>query len=123
MKALYPIKKEFVKRIFDGSKAYEYRKSLCSDNVDKIVIYESCGRGLVVGEFDIVGRICDTPGNLWEKTKDYAGISKKAFFEYFAHCDKAYAYVIGNVYVFLKPKSLQELGFRKAPQNFYYMSD
>lgn len=123
MKALYPIKKEFVKRIFDGSKAYEYRKSLCSDKVDKIVIYESCGRGLVVGEFDIVERICDTPHNLWERTKDYAGISEEEFFAYFAHCDKAYAYVIGNVNVFLEPKSLQELGFKKAPQNFYYISD
>lgn len=26
MKALFPIKKEYVKKIFDGSKAYEYRK-------------------------------------------------------------------------------------------------
>lgn len=123
MKALYSIKKEFVKRIFDGSKAYEYRKHLCSSEVDEIVIYESCGRGLVVGEFDIVDRISDTPRNLWERTKDYAGISEEDFFSYFAHCDIAYAYVIGDVNVFLKPKLLQEFGFEKAPQNFYYMRD
>lgn len=34
MKALFPIKKEYVKKIFDGSKAYEYRKSFCSLEVD-----------------------------------------------------------------------------------------
>ena len=27
-KILYPIKKKYVKRIFDGTKAYEYRKPL-----------------------------------------------------------------------------------------------
>ena len=52
MKALFPIKKEYVKKIFDGSKAYEYRKSFCSLEVDTIVIYESRGKGLVVGEFE-----------------------------------------------------------------------
>ena len=54
MKALFPIKKEYVKKIFDGSKAYEYRKSFCSLEVDTIVIYESRGKGLVVGEFEII---------------------------------------------------------------------
>lgn len=54
MKALFPIKKEYVKKIFDGSKAYEYRKSFCSLEVDTIVIYESRGKGLVVGEFKII---------------------------------------------------------------------
>lgn len=120
-KVLYPIKKEFVKKIFDGSKAYEYRKYLCSDKVDTIVIYESRGRKLVVGEFEIVGRLCDTPHNLWEKTKDGAGVSETDFFAYFANCSKAYAYEIGNVNVFLKPKSLQKFGFERAPQNFYYI--
>lgn len=121
MKALYPIKKEFVMKIFDGSKAYEYRKHLCSDLVDKIVIYESCGRGLVVGEFDVVGRIGDTPHNLWNRTKDYAGISEEDFFKYFANCKMAYAYVIGNVNMFLKPKSLQDYKLKNAPQNFVYV--
>ena len=41
MKALFPIKKEYVKKIFDGSKAYEYRKSFCSLEVDTIVILKS----------------------------------------------------------------------------------
>lgn len=80
MKALFPIKKEYVKKIFDGSKAYEYRKSFCSLEVDTIVIYESRGKGLVVGEFEIADRLCDTPRNIWERTKGYAGISESDFF-------------------------------------------
>ena len=93
MKALFPIKKEYVKKIFDGSKAYEYRKSFCSLEVDTIVIYESRGKGLVVGEFEIADRLCDTPRNIWERTKGYAGISESDFFSYFEGRDKACAYV------------------------------
>lgn len=69
MKALFPIKKEYVKKIFDGSKAYEYRKSFCSLEVDTIVIYESRGKGLVVGEFEIADRLCDTPRNIWKEQR------------------------------------------------------
>lgn len=121
MKALYPIKREFVRRIFCGSKAYEYRKSFCSEEVDGIVIYESRGRGEVVGEFEIADRLCDSPQNIWERTKEYAGISKEEFFSYFEGCSKACAYVIGNVHVFLKPKTLQDYGLAAAPQNYCYI--
>ena len=103
MKALFPIKKEYVKKIFDGSKAYEYRKSFCSLEVDTIVIYESRGKGLVVGEFEI------------------AGISESDFCSYFEGRDKACAYVVGNVNVFLKPKTLQDYGINVVPQNFCYI--
>ena len=121
MKALFPIKKEYVKKIFDGSKAYEYRKSFCSLEVDTIVIYESRGKGLVVGEFEIADRLCDTPRNIWERTKGYAGISESDFFSYFDGRDKACAYVVGNVNVFLKPKTLQDYGINVVPQNFCYI--
>lgn len=79
MKALFPIKKEYVKKIFDGSKAYEYRKSFCSLEVDTIVIYESRGKGLVVGEFEIADRLCDTPRNIWERYREQNSESKNIF--------------------------------------------
>ena len=112
MKALFPIKKEYVKKIFDGSKAYEYRKSFCSLEVDTIVIYESRGKGLVVGEFEIADRLCDTPRNIWERTKGYAGISESDFFSYFEGRDKACAYVVGNVNVFKEKVSRKFGDFR-----------
>lgn len=86
--------------------------------VDTIVIYESRGKGLVVGEFEIADRLCDTPRNIWERTKGYAGISESDFFSYFEGRDKACAYVVGNVNVFLKPKTLQDYGINVVPQNF-----
>lgn len=88
--------------------------------VDTIVIYESRGKGLVVGEFEIADRLCDTPRNIWERTKGYAGISESDFFSYFEGRDKACAYVVGNVNVFLKPKTLQDYGINVVPQNLLY---
>lgn len=120
-KILYPIRKAYVKRIFDGTKAYEYRKHLCRDDVDTIVIYESSGRGLVVGECQIVGRICCEPKKLWELTKEHSGIEEKDFFEYFNGCEKACAYVIGDVNIFFVPKKLEDYGIRYVPQNFVYL--
>lgn len=120
-KILYPIKKKYVKRIFDGTKAYEYRKHLCKDDIDTIVIYESSGRGKVVGECQIVGRICCEPQKLWNLTRELAGIEEKDFFEYFKDCEKACAYVIGDVNVFLTPKTLEDYGVNCIPQNFIYL--
>lgn len=120
-KVLYPIKKAFVKRIFDGSKAYEYRKHLCREEVDTIVIYEASGRGMVVGECKIVDRICCNPAEMWEKTKVLSGMEKKEFFKYFEGCENACAYVLGDIKIFLKPKSLKEYGIDFVPQNYVYL--
>lgn len=120
-RAMYPIKKEFVRRIFDGSKGYEFRKSFCDPRINTIVIYESDGRGMVVGEFHIKDRLCYKPDVLWDLTKEYAGISEEDFFDYFKGCDKACAYVIGDISIFLKPKKLEAYNVFKAPQNYVYL--
>lgn len=120
-KILYPIKRKYVKRIFDGTKACEYRKHLCREEVDTIVIYESSGRGMVVGECKIVDRICCDPVKLWEKTKELSGMEEKDFFNYFRCCKNACAYVLGDVNIFLKPKSLKEYGIDFVPQNYVYL--
>lgn len=120
-KILYPIKRKYVKRIFDGTKAYEYRKHLCREEVDTIVIYESSGRGMVVGECKIVDRICCDPVKLWEKTKELSGMEEKEFFNYFRCCKNACAYVLGYVNIFLKPKSLKEYDINFVPQNYVYL--
>ena len=54
MKVLLSIKPEFVERIFDGSKKYEYRKMLFKRNdINVVVIYASAPVKRVVGEFRI----------------------------------------------------------------------
>ena len=86
---LISIKPEYVERIFNGSKKYEYRRRLPKDNIDKIVIYCTTPVKAVIGEVSVIKTISDTPGKLWGQTKDFAGISKEKYFEYFRYKEKA----------------------------------
>lgn len=54
MRVLLSIKPEFVEKIFDGTKKYEFRKSLFRRNDIKcVIIYASAPIKQVVGEFEI----------------------------------------------------------------------
>lgn len=61
------------------------------------------------------------PKDLWEKTKQYAGISKIGFFKYFKGRKIAYAYELGKVKEYSKPKELIEFGCHSAPQSYVYV--
>ena len=71
MKVLLSIKPEFVERIFDGSKKYEYRKMLFKRNdINVVVIYASAPVKRVVGEFRIKDIFSESVDVLWERTKN-----------------------------------------------------
>lgn len=55
-----------------------------------------------------------------EKTKEYSGITKNFFGEYFKDRKVAYAYKLGKIKVYDEPKTLTEFGLRVAPQSFAY---
>ena len=55
-----------------------------------------------------------------EKTKEYSGITKNFFDEYFKDRKVAYAYKLGKIKVYDEPKALTEFGLRAAPQSFAY---
>ena len=55
-----------------------------------------------------------------EKTKEYSGITKNFFDEYFKDRKVAYAYKLGKIKVYDEPKALTEFGLRIAPQSFAY---
>lgn len=69
----------------------------------------------IVGEAEIVEALSLDPNSLWERTKDYSGISKEFFDEYFKNRSVAYAYKLGKVKVYDEPKSLIEFSLRTAP--------
>ena len=114
-RVIYPVKKEFIRRIFDGTKAF------CKKEISSIILYESRGSGKVVGECQVVGKICSEPSKMWMLCKEYAGIEEEDFFAYFKGCSKACAYILGDVNIFLSPKSLQDYGVKSAPQNYVYV--
>ena len=124
MKVLLSIKPEFVEKIFDGSKKYEYRKILFKRNdINVIVIYASAPVQRVVGEFRIKDIFSESVDILWERTKEYSGISKEYYMSYFQHKNVANAIEIGEMKKYKEPKLLSDYKIVQAPQSFCYISD
>lgn len=122
MKVLLSIKPEFVDKIFDGTKKYEFRKSLFKrENVSSIVVYASSPIKKIVGEFYIEDIISDDVDSLWKKTSKHAGITKEYYKTYFQTKKTANAIVIGRVKKFKTPKKLSDYKISHAPQSFCYI--
>ena len=74
---LLSIKPEYVAKIFDHTKLYEFRKRIPQRPVDKVVVYSSNPEQHIVGEFEVLETIKMKPSPLWETTKSAAGITRK----------------------------------------------
>jgi predicted transcriptional regulator len=122
MKILLSIKPEFVEMIFNGTKKYEFRRSIFkNNNVNTVVVYASSPIKKVIGEFMIDKIIEDEIFNLWEKTKLYSGIKENYFLKYFQNKEKGYAIKIKNAKKYLKPLSIKENFNVTPPQSFVYL--
>ncbi len=120
-KILLSINPEHVDSIISKKKTYEFRKTKCKQDIDKIVIYATAPISKVIGEVDVLEIIEDIPENVWDITGDYSGISKEFFEEYYRNREKAVAYKLGNIKKFKNPKLLKEFGINFAPQSFVYI--
>ncbi|MBO4599042.1 MAG: ASCH domain-containing protein [Bacteroidaceae bacterium] len=122
MKVLLSIKPEFVEKIFNGTKKYEFRKSIFKNkDVDTVVVYASSPCKCIIGEFKIEAILCDNVDKIWKQTQGFSGISEKFYRIYFAHKTSAYAIKIGRVTKFKKPKQLSDYHINHAPQSFVYL--
>lgn len=121
-KVLISIKPEYVNRILNGTKKYEYRRMLAKKDVSSLIIYSTWPVMEIVGEVEVVGTIEMAPSSLWEKTKKEAGISRKKYREYFKGRKKACAYVLGTVIKYESNKKLLDIGVQTAPQSFSYLT-
>lgn len=120
-KMLLSINPEYVEKIFEGSKRFEFRKVRCKNTVDSIVIYETAPTMKVVGEAKIKSVITGLPDEIWQKTKSASGISKRFFDFYYKNKNLAVAYELSDVTKFDSPKALMFYGVNQAPQSFRYI--
>lgn len=112
---------EFVKKIIDGTKKYEYRRRIPKKDITKIYIYETCPTKKIIGEVRVAEIIKEEPSNLWKLTKQQSGIKKKFFDEYFKGLSIAYAYKIDDLLIYDKPRDLSDYGLKQAPQSYAYV--
>lgn len=124
MRVLLSIKPEFVEEIIEGRKKFEYRKSIFKrDDVSSVVVYATKPYGKIVGEFQIENIIQDRPSNIWKETKQYSGISRKLFNEYFNGRDTGFAIQIKDFIKYDIPMDLNYFNenITVAPQSFRYI--
>lgn len=120
---LLSIKPEYVAKIFDHTKQYEFRKRIPHKPVKRVVVYSSDPEQRVVGEFEVLEIVRMKPSPLWETTKKAAGITRAKFREYFHGCETACAFKIGNTVLYETPKTLMDFGINSAPQSFCYLKN
>ena len=119
---LMSIKPQYVEKILSGNKKYEYRKNRAKRNdIDKIIIYSTAPVMKVVAEVDIEEIIESTPDILWKKTKLESGITEEFFYKYYKNKTTAVVYKLGNIKIYDKPKSLNDIGVKYVPQSFIYL--
>lgn len=121
-KIVLSINPEYVEKIFDGTKKYEYRKIKCKRKVDKIIIYETFPVMKIVGEAEVKDILEESPEEMWKKTKDFSGTTSKFFSNYYEGCKNAIAYELENIQKYDKPQNLSEYGITVPPQSFVYLT-
>src|SRR5690606_9451457 len=122
MRVLLSIKLEFAFKIFDGTKKFEFRKSIFKNkDVKTVVVYASSPVQQVIGEFEIEKILNLELDVLWNLTQDFSGISEDFFYEYFADKELGYAIKIKKAKKYSKPKNLREEFNLFPPQSFAYL--
>lgn len=117
MNIILSIHPEYSDAIYNGTKQYEFRRKIPKVLPERVYIYTTKPVSAITGYFDIETIISACPHKLWEKTKEHAGIDEKGFKNYFANCDKGYAYKIKKAVKFIVPAPWPYGG----PQSFHYL--
>lgn len=121
-KILMSINPIYADKILSGTKKYEYRKVKAKkDKVNKIVIYATYPIMKVVGEVEVKDILEETPEKLWNVTKEYSGVTKQFYDNYFNKSSKAIAYKLGKIEKYDEPKKLEDVGIKCVPQSFLYL--
>ncbi len=120
-KIIISINPEHVENIINGTKKYEYRTKAAKQDISSIIIYETVPVKKIVAEAEIIEVLELSPEDLWNETKEFSGISKDFYDDYFKNRNVAYAYKLGKIKVYKEPKSLLDFGVKYAPQSFVYV--
>lgn len=122
-KVLLSIKPRFADAILDGTKIFEFRRTVFRNAaVRRIVIYASRPVCLVIGEFQIEKVFALEPKNLWKVTADGGGIDQEFFDAYFRGCKVGFALKVRRPKRYTNPLPLTEhYGIQRPPQSFCYL--
>lgn len=121
MKVILSIKPEYAEKIFNGSKKFEFRRSIFREKkVKTVIVYASSPVQQVIGEFEIDEIINCEIDALWGMTEHYSGITRDYFYQYFSEKETGYAIKIKKAKRYKNPKCLKTAYNIHPPQSFAY---
>jgi len=124
MKVVLSIKPEFAFKIFDGTKKFEFRKSIFkNEKIKTIIVYASSPVQQVIGEFDIEEVLNHNLSTLWDLTREFSGISEEFYYEYFLNKEQGFAIKIKKTRKYRTPKCLRADFNLSPPQSFAYWTE
>lgn len=124
MKVILSIKPQFAEKIFEGSKKFEFRRSIFKNpNVKVIIVYASAPISKIIGEFEIEEILYNEIDSLWDSTKFHSGISEDYYFNYFEGKDYGFALKIKRAKKYKKSYSIKERFGLLPPQSFAYIRE
>ena len=115
------IREEYARKIYSGNKLFEFRTRKPLQDVEYLVLYETTPTCAITGVAKVSDILEGTPAAIWEKTKEYAGISRKKYCDYYSGKNQAVAFCLSSVYEFEDAISLQDIRIKRAPQSFQYV--
>jgi predicted transcriptional regulator len=122
MKVVLSIKPEFAYKIFDGSKKFEFRRTIFKNKeVKSVIVYASSPVQKVIGEFEIGEIINEDLSSLWKITKEFSGISEDFFYNYFSNKKNGFAIKVKKKKKYKTPKCLRKDFEISPPQSFAYI--
>ena len=112
-----------IEKIFSGEKFYEYRKRIPLDT-KYLIVYATAPIKKIVALIEVDHIIFGTPREIWDKTKNGAGISNKFFESYFTKKNIAYAIKFKNIFKLENPKFITILNKNMhPPQSYMYAKE
>lgn len=120
--AVFALRSKWADLILSGAKTVEIRRSRMNRMIGRMLIYRT-GTGLIVGEVRVKGMHAAPPETIWREYGAAACLTEKEFDEYAKGADMLYAYRLENPIRYGKPKTLSDIGLKRAPQSWCYLPE
>ena len=124
---LMSVRPQFAKKIFDGTKTVELRRTRPRlVEGDRVFVYVSSPVKSLAGWFESGGVMAGSPAELWSALGEHTGVTRNEFDSYFSGTDVAYGIKIRTSHELEAGITLKELrtmlGNFHPPQGYYYLA-
>ena len=122
MKVILSIKPEFANKIFNGTKKFEFRRTLFKNKeIKMIIVYASAPISKVIGEFESDRIFHEELELLWNQTSKFSGITEDYYMQYFNGKENGYAIEVKNPKKYKTELCIKESFGLHPPQSFAYL--